>query len=448
MKLLPFAETFRYKAEMKSAFVRKTALAGGLAAALSVAWLPSSHGQINFFGAPAPSDIVDESDSVPVDTAGTDGEVADEAPGFGIFASKPFRISVAIRQGYDSNANTSSTNPDESFYTNIAAGLTYSFGSSRLSLNTGVGVGATFYYTNPQDDVQFNGRVFLNATYLATPRLTLGLSTVTTYLPQPDLTLVDGSSRQNGDYLYSSTTISADYQISELFSSVTSYNFTSFYYLEPGLNQNQGQINQTISESLLYLWKPKTTLVAEYRFSPQNYFDSNQSSYQNYFLLGFNQTFNPRFTWSVRAGGQLNLNNNPVDGQSTYVGPFMESILRYQFGSRSSLLWNMRYGTETSGFNNVTQRQTFRTGLFVNTGLTRRISLKFGMNYQCNYFDQPGVIPSFYENVVDFSVGASYAINRFAALEVGYQYTIVIAPDYTGQDYTRNVVFAGINFSL
>ena len=61
--------------------------------------------------------------------------------------------------------------------------------------------------------MDFNGQFDLNATYLATPRLTILLDTSTAYLSQPDQTIVGGSDQQNGDYVFSTTTVSAAYRL-------------------------------------------------------------------------------------------------------------------------------------------------------------------------------------------------------------------------------------------
>lgn len=397
--------------------------------------------QVSFYGSPAPASY---GEGVGGNESDNEGEGSID---LGIFSRKPFRLSLALREGYDSNVNTTSVNPQGSWYTNIAAGIAYGFGSSRLQLTSDVNAGVTFYYNAPGDDVQFNGTASLAATYLATPRLTLDLSTVTAFLSQPDYDIV-GADNQSGSYLYSSTTLGANYQWTKIISTRSSYNFTAYYYLDPDYNDNLGNISQTFSQSVLWLWKPKTTLVAEYRFNAITYYSADLNQYGNYFLLGFDQIFNPRFTWSFRLGAQVNFNNNPTDGQSTYVGPFGESILRYQFAKRSSLAWNMRYGTEQSGLTDVSQRQTFRTGLVLNHYFTARLSGVFALNYQCNYYDQANVINSFYENIVDFSVGLNFALNRWASLQAGYQFTIDLAPEDTGRNYTRNIVFAGVGFAL
>jgi len=401
-------------------------------------------GQVSFYGAPPPSDFSSNVGNNETEPQGGPGP----GPELGIFSSKPFVLTLAVREGFDSNTYTTSTDPTSSWYTNFAAGVNYSFGSPRLQLGANLGGGVTYYYTRPGDKVDFNGTFSLNALYRASPRLNLSIATSTAYLSQPDVSIVGGPNRQEGDYLYSNTSLSAAYQWSDIISSVTTYNFTALYYLEQALNESQGNISQTLSQSINWLWKPKTTLVAEYRANAITYYSADLNQFGNYFLLGFNQIFNPKFTWNARLGAQLNLNNNPVDGQSTYLGPFMESTLKYQFAPASSLAWNMRYGTEQSGLDNVSQRQTFRTGLTLSHALTSRLSASMGLNYQVSYYDQANVIQSYYENIVDLALGLKFQVNRFTSLEAGYQFTIDIAPDFSDREYNRSIAFVGANFTF
>jgi Putative beta-barrel porin 2 len=414
----------------------------GAVFALLLTAIPSALlGQVNFYSAPPPSDIGNN--------IGRNEETEDSAlPGLGIFAHKPFTLSLAVREGYDTNVFTTSNNRVESFYTNVAGGIDYGFGNSRLQLTSNLNGGVTYYYSRPGDKVDYNGTFSLNAVYLASERLTLTLNTSTAYLAQPDLSIVGGTNRENGDYLYSNTSISAAYQWSEKFSTVTAYNFSVTYYVDDELNQNQGHVDQTISQSARWLLLPKTTLIAEYRFNPVLYFDADLDTYNNFFLVGVDQVFNPRFTWSARAGLQVGFDNNPNDGSSTYVGPYAESTLTYQAGRSTSLNWNLRYGTEASGLNDVTQRQTFRTGLGLTQALTKRISLNLGVDYQNNFYDQSSVIDSFYENIFDASVALNFQIVRYASFQIGYQYTVDLAPASTGRNYDRNVAFIGANFGF
>lgn len=405
---------------------------------LVMIWRVQAVAQAAFYGAPAPSDVVADVDG---------GEPGASAIG-GIFAARPFKMTFALREGFDSNVFQTRDDPKSSFYTNWAAGVNYSNGDSRLKLQTSLGGGLTYYYTRPGDKVDFNGLCDLNVAYFATPRLTFSLDTSTAYLSQPDQTIVGGNNQRNGDYVYSTTTLSASYRWAETFSSVTSYNFSTIFYTQSDINDELGYISQTLAQSLRWLWKPRTTLVAEYRCNLISYFSAGLDSLGNYLLVGFDQNFNPRFTWSLRGGLQINFNRSPVDGSSTYVGPYGQSILSYEFGPASALSWHLRYGTEASGLPGVSQRETFRTGLAIVHAITARISTNLTVDYQGNYYNQSGAISSFFENVFNIGAGVKFMMNRLISMEAGYQFSADIAPRDTAREYTRNIVFIGVNSSF
>jgi len=403
----------------------------------------SFSGQSAFFGAPTPSDFPSDTGETPVgeDNAGVDP--------LGFIAGSPIDFTFAIREGYDDNLFTTRTDTDSSFYTNFAAGMAYEFGSPRLQLTSSLGGGATYYYTRPGDKMDFNGQFSLNATYLATPKLTIAIGTTTAYLSQPDTNIIGGTNRVDGDYIYTNTNIDGTYQWTEKFSTVTGYQFYGNYYMESSLNDTQSFISQTIRQNARWLLLPKTTILLEYRANPITYVGgAGLNSFGNFALFGVDQIFNPRFKWTARLGVEQRFNQNPIDGDSTYLGPYGESNLSYQFGPSSTLSWNARYGTEPSGLTNVTQRQTFRTGLAVNHGFTQRISANLGFNFQYDYYDQANVIDPFYQALFDVSAGIAFKVNRHVSINAGYQFVTVYAPENIAFEYTRNVCFVGANFGF
>ena len=367
----------------------------------------------------------------------------------GIFEASPFKYSFSVREGYDSNVFTTHTNPISSFYTNFAAGLDYQFGGPRLQLTSSLGGGVTYYYTRPGKKDDLNGQFTLALVYLATPRLSISASTTIAYLSQPDTALYGNSNRVNGDYLYTNSSIEGSYQWSEKFSTVTGYSAYANYYVTQQLNNTQSFWSSTIKQSFHWLLLPKTTIVAEYRANPIIYTGgAGMNSFGNFALVGFDQIFNPRFKWTARLGCEQRFNQNPVDGNSTYFGPYMETNLSYQFGPASTLFWTARYGTEPSGLTNVTQRQTFRTGLTVSHAFTPRISGNLGLNFEEDYFNQSGVINTYNQTIADISAGLNFKINRHISLSAGYQFTDVLAPQNVTMAYTRNVAFVGANFNF
>ncbi|MFV0337064.1 MAG: hypothetical protein ACK5LK_02305 [Chthoniobacterales bacterium] len=362
------------------------------------------------------------------------------------FTNKPFRVTLSVREGFDDNVNASHENRHSSFYTNFAAGINYSFGSPRLKLSTNLSGGLTYYYSkNANRKTNLSGLWNLSAVYSVTPRMTLSMGTSTGYYSQPTISNPGTSYVGDQSYFSTNTYFSLNYQWTERFSTTTGYRLGAIVYSGNRVNDGLGNISQTISQSFnFHLW-PTTTLVAEYRVNPVTYFSTDQDSWGNYFLLGFNHTFNPRSTWTLRAGAELRFMDRVNSDSKTYIGPYIESVFRYQLNPRSSVAWTLRYGTENSGVFNITQSQTFRTGLNIDYAITSKLSASAGAYYTVSYYNQRSTVNPFYQNAFEGFVGLRYSLNQRVSFSAGYRYTGVLAPEQDQRNYYRNVVYIGVN---
>jgi len=377
--------------------------------------------------------------------------------GEGRFEKRPFRYSFAMYEGYNSNVNGSTTDPVESLYTAIEAGMDYAFGSSRLNLGISLDAELSFYYNNKQlqnDGIFPTITLGLNANYKATPRLDISFVSSTGLLSQPDFASgTGGPSNYQGDYITSSTTLSAAYRWAEKFNTVTSYAPLVTYYFQP-TGSNLSNFDQTIGQQFVFLWKPLTQLVAEYRFNLRSYLEqTDYNSLGNYALLGFNYKPGKRTAVTFRGGAEQRISQNPIAGGTyNYLGPFGQMDFTYAFGERTSVGLTSRYGTTGTGVNDYTQNQQFLVGLSASHRLGRRLNIGAFLNYQNNYYAQPGgevngvdLTPSFSYNVFNAGLSAGYFIlpDRWS-LQAGYNFTTQVSGNTEQQgDYTQNVVFLG-----
>jgi len=377
--------------------------------------------------------------------------------GEGRFEKRPFRYSFAVYEGYNSNVNGTSTDQVESLYTSIAAGADYAFGTSRFNLGMHLDAAVAFYYNNEQ--LQNDGlfptiTLGLDANYKATPRLDLSFVNSTALLTQPNFSGgTGGPSNYQGAYITSSTTLTAIYRWAEKFNTETSYAPFVTYYLQP-TGDNMSYFDQTLSQQFVFLWKPLTQLVAEYRFNLRDYFEmTDYNSLGNYALLGFNHTLNPRAKIVFRGGAEQRVSQNPVAGGTyNYIGPFGQLDFTYAFGDRTSIGLTSRYGTTGTGINNYSLNEQFLLGLSASHRLGRRITVGAIANYQNNRYAQPGgevdgvdLTPSFNYNIINLGLNLGYFIvpDRWS-LQAGYTYTTLISGDTDQQpDYTQNVIFLG-----
>jgi hypothetical protein len=390
------------------------------------------------------------------ETVGTEDSTTQELSEPGPFRSGtgPFRYSFYVTEGYNSNVNGQQDNGVESLFTSIGASMGYNFGTSRLKVETSLGAGLTYYYNNGelQNDGLFpNGQFTLAVDYAVSERLNLTLDNSTALLAQPDFAIVGASNTYQGDYLVSGTTLGASYRWLPKFETITSYAPVFWYYFEP-IGDNFSRFEQTVGQQFLFLWKPTTALVAEYRFNTRNYwYVDNYDSIGNFALLGFNHTLNPRSVLNLRAGAEQRINEIPgAGGTYNYLGPFGELNFTYALRRETSLGLRSRYGTVASGLDGYNQDQQFLLGAILNHSFGKRLQANAFINYQNNYYDQPdNGVPDFNTNVYNAGFGASYAVNRIWSLNAGYAYTGLLSSDDNQQGtYNQNIIFLGTAFSF
>jgi hypothetical protein len=394
--------------------------------------------------------------SAALDTVGTADSYRQELPVDEPFRSGrgPFRYSFYLQEGYNSNVNAQKNGGVQSMFTSIGASASYAFGTSRMQVEMGLGAGLTFYYNNAglQNNGLFpNGDFDLNIEYAASEKLNFFLNHNTALLAQPDFALVGASNTYQGDYLVSATTLGVSYQWLPKFQTITTYTPVFWAYFEP-IGDNFSRFEQTVAQQFLYLWKPTTSLVAEYRFNTRNYFAiDNYNSIGNYALLGFNHQLNPRSELVFRGGAEQRINQIPVTGGTyNYIGPFGELNFSYSLRPETQLSLLSRYGTVASGINDYNQDQQFRIGTTLSHVFGRRLTANAFFFYQHNYYDQPdNGTPDFYTNVYNTGLSAAYAINRVWSINAGYSYTGLLSSNDNQQNsYNQNIIFLGtaLNF--
>lgn len=405
---------------------------------------------------PASQAAAYQADNAAFESVGTTDASTQELADLGPFRSGkgPFRYTFYVTEGYNSNVNAQQNGGVQSMFTAIGAGVSYAFGTSRLKVETGLGAGLTFYYNNAglQNDGLFpNGTFDLSVEYAASQKLNLFLNNSTSLQAQPDFALVGSSNTYQGNYIANFTTLGASYQWLPKFQTITSYTPVFWAYFEPE-GDNFSRFEQTVSQQFLYLWKPTTSLVAEYRFNTRNYFYvDNYNSIGNFALLGFNHQLNPRSAVIFRGGAEQRINQVPnTGGTYNYIGPFGELNFTYSLRPETQLALLSRYGTSASGLNNYNQDAQFRIGSTLTHAFGKRLTANAFFYYQNNNYNQPdNGTPDFYTNVFNTGLGAAYAINRVWSINLGYSYTGLLSSNDNQQNsYNQNIVFLGTALSF
>lgn len=380
----------------------------------------------------------------------------------------PFKITVDVRNGYDSNPLTRSgetlrfadtgeiaRNPqtgapllidevEESWFSSASILLEKALGGPRTSLNVNFTAGVTQYWDLDQDETDPLLRLGLEFSHKVTPRLDVAANTYLTYQSEPDFydqltALTNG--RRNGNYFYSNSVLSASYRWTPKFSTVTSYSFVSVIYEEDSAANIEDRYENYLSQQFRYLILPKTTLLAEYRVGFVSYdTDNGRDAFDQFILGGVEHRLGPKLSASISSGVQL----RDEDGGANRTSPYVEGTLSYAYSPMSSLSAFTRYGLENSSLvDSTTENETFRIGLRVNHGFTAKLKGNAAVYFQNTEFSgaAPGVDRS--EQTVNASAGLTYFVTPHIYLNADYSFSMVDS-DRDFNSYDRNRVSLGV----
>jgi hypothetical protein len=373
--------------------------------------------------------------------------------GAGIFGTLPFKLTANVRTGYDDNVATSNQFKQGSWFTNNGLAATYNFGDSRTSMSLEAGFGFTYYFedvhvpgvSSPQYDIDTSLKLALS--HKASARLTLNLDARISYESEPDFTIAQGINSRAGNYFFTQDKFTANYLWSPRFATATSYTLGALHYDDDIVGSFENRWENTFGNEFRFLLAPTSTLVAEYRFEVISYQEASQNSQTHFALAGFDHSFDPRLTVSVRGGAEFR--DYESDGSTT--GPYFEGTLNYSVAKRTMISWTNRYGIEEADALLSQGRNTFRTGLSARHEFTPKISATLGVNYEHDDYQsltQSGfTIPGFTEQVADVAFSVRYSVTRYFALEAGYNYTDVWS-DIPSREYTRNRVWGGMSVTF
>jgi hypothetical protein len=365
--------------------------------------------------------------------------------------AKKLRFQAAVRGGFDNNVNSSpsGSNVIASSFMNLNGGVSYRFGAPRLNINANLTGGLTRYF-NSSIVQPTQGTMGLGAdvNYRYSPRLVFTFDTSTSYQQQANITLAGTANNANNTpYYYTANSLSAAYQWSDLITTVSRLSQSASYYPSQA---NQGFNDPSFNQSFRYLLKPTTTAVMDYIASYYGYGSSGNSSIGQVVDFGFDHTFNPKWFWNARLGGQFQSSQNPVAGSSTYFGPYVDSNFSWMFGRASSLSWTVHYGTQPSGQQNSSYNVALNSGLNYSQGLFTKLKFNMGIFYLLSTYNNasngvPGQTFSYNQTNIQANASLDYQLNRIIDCSLGYQYLTCESPSIPAQAYNRGITYLQVS---
>jgi len=406
-------------------------------------------------------------------------------------APKPWTVSLTTQGFYDDNINTAPEGPGKigSWGAYISPSVSYAQKWDQTSVDLGASYGA-YYYADTEgtmaDDWSQTAAFNVGVNHTFNPRLSLELTDDFMVFQNASQVLQGQTGRINGNNFSNDGAANLSLELTSRLSLVFGYENVLFRYEEDQYASTLDRIENYGRLDLRFLLTPKTVAVVGTKIGNINY-DSGMAFNPNaptsainnpstdikdnntFFVYGgFDHSFSPNFTGSLRAGAQIQefYDYEVTVGGQTYefgneVNPYVDISLTYAFTQASTAQLGIIHRanpTDVSG--NYTPNglvfqptlQQVSTAFYANVShaISARLTGTLGATFQSSEFigsgyDLGGTGGYNGESEQWWSVGAtlSYAVFRNLALTAAYYYDL-LESDIPSRDYDRNRVFFGV----
>lgn len=329
-----------------------------------------------------------------------------------------------------------------SFFTRASANFEMTVSSRRTVFTMDLRGNADYYFSRPNDQIDLTGSVAFNFLHRITPRLQFSASASLAYLSQPDVRLINGPSRNVGDYFVATSKFDLSYRWTRRISTITSFSFNSLLYSEP-MQQIGDYYEGILGTEGRYAWSRRLTLLGEVRYGqivyPENALLDSQTLY---LLIGGEYALTKRISTSLRLGESF----RTFDTGGSTATPYLEATGSWRYSPRGFLSLNSRFGFEESGSAEA-ETLAFRTGLSAVHAFSSRLRGSAGLTYvhRTTTFEASDL--DFTEQTFDVNVGLEYALSKRMSLNASYVFTTTIS-DSEVNDYYRNRIFLGMQYNF
>ena len=304
------------------------------------------------------------------------------------------------------------------------------------------------YYDRPgaTGKNDYSGSFSLAYLYNLTPRLQASAITNVAYISQPDFTRANTPDRLgSGDIVNGVGRLNLMYRVNPRLTATLGIGENTITFVDKatstlsGRAQNGDTFETTLSAEAKYLWKPRYTLLAEFRHVLIDYPDTPAlNAKTELLLLGGELKLTSRLTATVRLGNAVRVFDET--GESS-MSPYGEAAITYRLSPTSQVQWNSRYGFEEP-VSADSETLTYRTSLNYIKNFTPKLSVAVGLNGVLTNNSTKSTGRDFTQQTLDSSIAIEYHYSRQLTLNATFSFTKVVSS--TGDlDYDRSRIFLG-----
>jgi hypothetical protein len=359
--------------------------------------------------------------------------------------TKPYTISVSLREEYDDNINTTSSNEEGSFKTIISPDILFRYPMDNTLLSFSYKLDAIYFNNRDGDSFDFNHNVTGRVNHKFTERFEVDFRERFSFSSEPEIGNNLATNRRSGDGFTNDLSLEGTYDWTERFSTVTSYSNTITFYDDSIVANTNEYVRHGANQDFRFKVLPTTTAVAGYGYDTFDYDVIPRDHDIHTLVVGADHYLLREWLLTGRVGAEYVLNDNPLLDDN--VGPYGNLKTVWNFLPKSSLTAGYSYGTEvtdTSAFGNQVSH-TFDLG--VSHAWTQKFVTSMSLQYKAATFERgqalAAVNDDFFDNFYSASIKAAYAWTEWFSTEAGYTHTTSDS-DLPGREYFRNQVFIGV----
>jgi hypothetical protein len=264
------------------------------------------------------------------------------------------------------------------------------------------------------------------------------------YISQPDLSIPNTPERRiQGDLIYSTVRLDASYRFSPRASLTLTGSNQGTYYTESS-EQVSNSNEFTVGIEARYLWKPRWTLLTEFRHAMRVYEnDSSRDSTSEFLLVGSEFVLSPRLNGSLRVGVTRKVFDLSEDSQ---ISPYLESAVTYRSTARSSVVWTNRFGFEEPAVAGQ-ERLVYRSTINYVYAFSPKVRGSAAINLLHEVTTADFNDDKFAQDTFDMTLGVDYQWTRKFSVNGSYSFTITNSNTKV-TDYYRNRVSIGAQYEF
>ncbi len=370
--------------------------------------------------------------------------------------ARRWAVTLALREGYDSNVFTTPTNAIASWTTTFEPQVLVNIPLEQSFIGLRYTYGAIYYADRPGEAWDTYNTADLLFSHTFTSRLQFDARDQFRQGNEPELvdvptTGVQDVQRKKGDYLYNNLTGTLAYNLTRRWTAQMGGGWVYWNYDDQSVAEfNDRNIYQG-SLSMLYAIDPRTTVGVNYRHFRSEYYSATndvRNSSSNLGYLSVVRRVNPRLSLQGDGGIQLvDFDNGDQD-----TAPAAGLGLTYNYGPENTLTAGFRYLLLNSQVSQFRTIETFVMYLQATHQITKKFRTQGNLSYVLGSYENPdplsgSTLTSAYQD--SFSLGATltYDLTRWCHADLDYIFDDVRATPDLEQTFRRSRVSLGLRLT-